>query len=83
MSKIATLDKSWLSFGRSAIKTNKLLLNNFYTLKVLNQISSSPAIARSGEAHSETFINLVKMSLPIAEAGSKNAGKFNIEAGGR
>jgi hypothetical protein len=83
MSKTARLEKSWLSNSRSAIKTNKLLLNSFYTLKVFKKISSSQAIARSGEAHSETFINLVKMSLPIAEAGSKNAGKFNIEAGGR
>lgn len=83
MSNTKIFEKSRLDCGRSAIKNNKLLLNNFYTLKVFNQISCTPALARSGEANSETFIDLVKMTLPMAIASRKNAGKFSIEAGGR
>lgn len=83
MSKTGILKKNRRSWGRSAIKTNKLLLNSFYTLEVFKKISSSQATARSGEANSETFIDLVKMSLPMAIASHKNAGKFQIEAGGR
>jgi hypothetical protein len=87
MSKTVTLESNWLSQGRSAIKTNKLLLNSFYTHKVFNKIYCSQAIAPPGETHSETFINLVvKMSLAIAiasgYASGKNAGQLRIEAGG-
>ncbi|MEG4345256.1 hypothetical protein QUB70_18565 [Microcoleus sp. A003_D6] len=84
MLKIAKLEKIWLSPSHRAIKTNKLLLKyKFYTLKVFEQIYLSPALARSGEAHSETLIERVKISLPIAIASCKNAGKFTIKAGGR
>ena len=84
MLKIAKLEKIWLSPSHRATKTNKLLLKyKFYTLKVFEQIYLSPALARSGEAHSETLIERVKISLPIAIASRKNAGKFRIKAGGR
>ncbi|MEG4801004.1 hypothetical protein QUB63_21380 [Microcoleus sp. ARI1-B5] len=84
MLKIARLEKIRLSPSHRAIKTNKLLLKyNFYTLKVFEQIYLSPALARSGEAHSETLIERVKIILPIAIASRKNAGKFRIKAGGR
>jgi hypothetical protein len=80
MSKTVRLQKSRLLNSRSVIKTNKLLLNSFYTIKVFKKISTSEATARSGEANSETFIDLVKMSLPMAIASYKNAGKFRIKA---
>lgn len=84
MLKIAKLEKIPVSLSHRAIKTNKLLLKyKFYTLKVFEQIYLSPAFARSGEAHSETFIQRVKISLSVAVASCKNAGKFRIEAGGR
>lgn len=83
MSNTKKFEKSRLDCGRSAIKNNKLLLNNFYTLKVFDRKSCTPALARSGEANSETFIDVVKMTLPMAVASRKNAGKFSIEAGGR
>ncbi|MEG3897131.1 MULTISPECIES: hypothetical protein [unclassified Microcoleus] len=84
MLKIAKLEKIWLSPSHRAIKTNKLLLKyKFYTLKVFEQIYLSPALARSGEAHSETLIERVKISLSIVIASGKNAGKFRIKAGGR
>ncbi len=84
MLKIVKLHKIWLSPSHRAIKTNKLLLKyNFYTLKVFEQIYLNPALARSGEAHSEILIERVKISLPIAIASGKNAGKFRIKAGGR
>lgn len=84
MLKIARLEKIRLSPSHRAIKTNKLLLKyNFYILKVFEQIYMTPAIARSGEAHSETLIGRVKIILPIAIASRKNAGKFRIKAGGR
>ena len=84
MLKIARFEKIWLSLSHRAIKTNKLLLKyNFYTLKVFEQIYLTPALARSGEAHSETLIERVKIILPIAIATRKNAGKFRIKAGGR
>jgi hypothetical protein len=82
MSKLARLEENRSSNSRSTSKTNKLLLNSFYTLKVFKKIYCRQAIARPGEAHSETFINLVKMSLVIVIASCKNAGKFSIEAGG-
>ena len=82
MSTIARLEKNRLLNSRSAIKTNKLLLNSFYTLTVFKKIYYGTAIARPGEAHSETFINLVKMSLIVVFASFKNDGKFRIEAGG-
>jgi hypothetical protein len=84
MLKIARLEKIRLSLSHRAIKTNKLLLKyKFYNLKVFEQIYLIPALARSGEAHSETLIPKVKISLPIAIASGKNAGKFRIDAGGR
>lgn len=84
MLKIARFEKFRLSLSHRAIKTNKLLLKyNFYTLKVFEQIYLTPALARSGEAHSETFIQRVKITLPIAIASGKNAGKYRIKAGGR
>lgn len=84
MLKIARLQKIRLSLSHRAIKTNKLLLKyNFYSLKVFEQIYLTPAIARSGEAHSKTLIERVKISLPVAIASGKNAGKFRIKAGGR
>ena len=84
MLKIARLEKIRLSLNQKAIKTNKLLLKyNFYTLKVFEQIYLTRALARSGEAHSETLIERVKIILPIASASRKNAGKFRIKAGGR
>lgn len=84
MLNIARLDKIRLSLSQRAIKTNKLLLKyKFYTLKVFELIYLIPALARSGEAHSETFIQRVKNSLSVAIASCKNAGKFRIEAGGR
>lgn len=84
MLKIARLQKIRLSRSHRAIKTNKLLLKyNFYSLKVFEQIYLTPAFARSGEAHSKTLIERVKISLPIAIASSNNAGKFRIKAGGR
>ena len=84
MLKIARLEKIRLSLSHRAIKTNKLLLKyKFYNLKVFEQIYLIPALARSGEAHSETLIERVKISLPVAIASHKNAGKFRIEAGGR
>ena len=84
MLKIARLEKIRLSPSHRAIKTNKMLLKyNFYTLKVFEQIYLSSTLARSGEAHSETLIERVKSSLPIAIASRKNTGKFRIEAGGR
>ncbi|MCC3408423.1 MULTISPECIES: hypothetical protein [unclassified Microcoleus] len=84
MFKIARLEKIRLSPSHRAIKTNKLLLKyKFYSLKVFEQIYLIPAIARSGEAHSETLIERVKISLPIAIASCKNAGTFRLEAGGR
>ena len=84
MLKIARFEKIRLSLSHRAIKTNKLLLKyNFYTLKVFEQIYLTPALARSGEAHSETFIERVKIILPNAIASRKNAGKFRIKAGGR
>ena len=84
MSKIARLEKIRLLPSHRAIKTNKLLLKyNFYSLKVFEQIYLIPAIARSGEAHSETLIEKVKISLQVGIASCKNAGKFRIEAGGR
>lgn len=84
MFKITRLDKIRLSPSHRAIKTNKLLLKyKFYSFKVFEQIYLIPAIARSGEAHSETLIERVKISLPIAIASCKNAGTFRIEAGGR
>ena len=84
MLKIARLEKIRLSTSHRAIKTNKLLLKyKFYTLKVFELIYLSPALARSGEAHSETLIPRVKISLPVGIASRKNAGKFRIEAGGR
>ncbi len=84
MLKIARFEKIRLSPSHRAIKTNKLLLKyNFYTLKVFEQIYLTPALARSGEAHSETLIERVKIILPMAIASRKNAGKFRIKAGGR
>lgn len=85
MLKIIRLEKIRLSPSHRAIKTNKLLLKkyNFYSLKVFEQIYLTPALARSGEAHSETLIERVKIILPIAIASRKNAGKFRIKAGGR
>ncbi|MCC3419357.1 MAG: hypothetical protein JGK24_22615 [Microcoleus sp. PH2017_29_MFU_D_A] len=84
MFKIARLEKIRLSPSHRAIKTNKLLLKyKFYSLKVFEQIYLIPAIARSGEAHSETLIERVKISWPIAIASCKNAGTFRLEAGGR
>ncbi|MEG4043967.1 MULTISPECIES: hypothetical protein [unclassified Microcoleus] len=84
MLKIQRLQKIRLSPSHRAIKTNKLLLKyNFYILKVFEQIYMTLAIARSGEAHSETLIEKVKIILPIAIASRKNAGKFRIKAGGR
>ncbi|MEG3925308.1 hypothetical protein [Microcoleus sp. D3_18a_C4] len=84
MLKIQRLQKIRLSPTHRAIKTNKLLLKyNFYILKVFEQIYMTLAIARSGEAHSETLIERVKIILPIALASRKNAGKFRIKAGGR
>ncbi len=84
MSKIAKLEKIPVSLSHRAIKTNKLLLKyKFYTLKVFEQIYLSPALARSGEAHSKSFIQRVKISWWVAIARCKNAGKFRIEAGGR
>ena len=84
MLKIARLEKIRLSLSHRAIKTNKLLLKyNFYTLKVFEQIYLTPALARSGEAHSETLIERVKIILPTVIASRKNAGKFRIKAGGR
>jgi len=84
MLKIARFEKIRLSLSHRAIKTNKLLLKyKFYTLKVFGQIYLTPALARSGEAHSETLIERVKIILPIAIASRKNAGKFRIKAGGR
>ncbi|MEG4321269.1 MULTISPECIES: hypothetical protein [unclassified Microcoleus] len=85
MLKRARLEKIRLSPSHRAIKNNKLLLkyNFFYSLKVFEQIYLSPAIARSGEAHSETLIERVKSSLQVGIASGKNAGKFRIEAGGR
>ena len=82
MSTIVILEKNRLLNSRSVIKTNKLLLNSFYTFKVFKKIYYGKAIARPGEAHSEIFINLVKMSLTIVFASCKNAGQFKIEAGG-
>lgn len=82
MSKPSRLEENRLLNSRSPIKTNKLLLNSFYTLKVFKKIYYDQAIARPGEAHSETFINLVKMSLAIAIASCKNGCQFKIEAGG-
>ena len=84
MLKIARFEKNRLSLSHRAIKTNKLLLKyNFYSLKVFEQIYLTPALARSGEAHSETLIERVKIILPVAIASGKNAGKFRIKAGGR
>lgn len=84
MLKIARFEKFRLSLNHRAIKTNKLLLKyNFYSLKVLEQIYLTPALARSGEAHSQTLIERVKIILPIAIASRNNAGKFIIKAGGR
>ena len=84
MLKIQRLQKIRLLPSHRAIKTNKLLLKyNFYILKVFEQIYMTPAIARLGEAHSETLIQRVKIILPIAIASRKNAGKFRIKAGGR
>jgi hypothetical protein len=84
MFRIIRLEKIRLSRSHRAIKTNKLLLKyKFYSLKVFEQIYLIPAIARSGEAHSETLIERVKISLPIAIASCKNAGTFRLEAGGR
>lgn len=84
MLKIVRFEKIRLSLSHRAIKTNKLLLKyNFYTLKVFEQIYLTPALARSGEAHSETLIERVKIILPVAIASGKNAGKFRIKAGGR
>ncbi|MEG4054459.1 MULTISPECIES: hypothetical protein [unclassified Microcoleus] len=84
MLKIQRLQKIRLSPSHRAIKTNKLLLKyNFYILNVFEQIYMTLAIARSGEAHSETLIEKVKIILPIAIASRKNAGKFRIKAGGR
>ncbi|MEG3976319.1 hypothetical protein QT970_17100 [Microcoleus sp. herbarium8] len=84
MLKIAKLEKIPLSISRRAIKTNKLLLKyKFYTLKVFEQIYLSSAFPRSGEAQSESFIQRVKISLSVAIASCKNAGKIRIEAGGR
>jgi len=84
MLKIARLEKIWLSPSHRAIKTNKLLLKyKFYILKVFELIYLIPALARSGEAHSETLIERLKISLPIASNSGKNTGKFKIEAGGR
>ncbi|MEG4497978.1 hypothetical protein QUB05_12620 [Microcoleus sp. F10-C6] len=84
MLKIARLQKIRLSLSHRAIKTNKLLLKyKFYSLKVFEQIYLTPGIARSGEAHSKTLIERVKISLPVAIASGKNAGKFRIKAGGR
>ncbi|MEG4487596.1 hypothetical protein [Microcoleus sp. D2_18a_B4] len=84
MLKIQRLQKIRLSPSHRAIKTNKLLLKyNFYILKVFEQIYMTLAIARSGEAHSKTLIQRVKIILPIAIASRKNAGKFRIKAGGR
>jgi hypothetical protein len=81
MSNITNLEENRLLNSRSASKTNKLLLNSFYTLKVFKKIYCRQAIAQPGEAHSETFINLVKMSLTIAIARRKNAGgQLRIEA---
>ena len=84
MLKIARLEKIRLSRSHRAIKTNKLLLKyKFYILKVFELIYLIPALARSGEAHSETLIERLKISLPIASNSGKNTGKFKIEAGGR
>ena len=84
MLKIARLEKIRLSLSHRAIKTNKLLLKyKFYSLKVFEQIYLTSAFARSGEAHSKTLIERVKISLPVAIASDKNAGKFRIKAGGR
>jgi hypothetical protein len=82
MSNITRFEENRPSNSRSASKTNKLLLNSFYTLKVFKKIYYGKAIAQPGEAHSETFINLVKMSLAIAIASRKNGCQFRIEAGG-
>ena len=84
MLKIARLEKIRFLPRHRAIKTNKLLLKyKFYTLKVFELIYLIPALARSGEAHSETLIERLKISLPIASNSGKNVGKFRIEAGGR
>lgn len=84
MLKIAKLEKIRISLSHRAIKTNKLLLKyKFYSLKVFEAIYLIPALARSGEAHSETLIERVTISLPTGIASHKNAGKFRIEAGGR
>lgn len=83
MLNIARLEKIRLLLSHRAIKTNKLLLKYNFSLKVFELIYLSPALARSGEAHSETFIERVKNSLSVAIASCKNAGKFRIEAGGR
>jgi hypothetical protein len=83
MSKTARLKLSKLLKSRLVRKTNKLLLKyNFYILKVFEQISRNQAIAQWGDTHSETLIERVKISLPIAIASRKNLGKFKIEAGG-
>jgi hypothetical protein len=84
MLKIARLEKIRLSLSQKAIKTNKLLLKyNFYSLRVFELIYLIPALARSGEAHSKTLIETVKINFPVGIASHKNVGKFRIEAGGR
>ena len=84
MLKISKLEKIRLSLNQKAIKTNKLLLKyNFYSFRVFELIYLIPALARSGEAHSETLIETVKINFPVGIASHKNVGKFRIEAGGR
>ena len=81
MLKIAKLEKIRLSLSHRAIKTNKLLLKyNFYIFKVFEQLSRNQADAQWGDTHSETLIERVKISLPIA-ISSKNLGKFKIDGG--
>ncbi len=81
MSKTAKFKLSKVSRSRLVRKTNKLLLKyNFYIFKVFEQLSRNQADAQWGDTHSETLIERVKISLPIA-ISSKNLGKFKIDGG--
>ena len=83
MSKTAKFKLSKVSKSRQARKTNKLLFKyNFYIFKVFEQLFRNQAIAQWGDTHSETLIEKVKISLPIAIASRNNLGKFRIEGGG-
>jgi hypothetical protein len=81
MSKTAKFKLSKVSRSRLVRKTNKLLLKyNFYIFKVFEQISRNQADTKWGDTDSETLIERVKTSLPIA-ISSKNLGKFKIDGG--